>query len=201
MFSLEMTQSLTSPYTCYGLRALCYGWSAVVLWSHLFFLHVYGLRARRYGLWVSQGREFNIEYIARAPLVLPLSPSLFNNYRPEHVQRCFLWKRLSHQFFPKRATGSALYVMGGRLQFLGHVCYPCTCMGSALDVMDYGLAKAIGTSSRPTGRTLVELRITASGLKLQRLFRRTIIKLHILHIQAPNDKYFKNICFLCFRAF
>ena len=151
---------------CYGLRALRYGWSAVVPWSHLFFLHVYGLCARRYGLWVSQGREFNIEYIARTPLVLPLSPSSYNSCRPEHVQRCFLWKRLSHQFFPTRAMGSALYVIGGRLQFLGHVHYSYTCTGSTLDAMDYGLAKAIGTSSRPTGRMLVELRITTSSLKL-----------------------------------
>ena len=143
----------------------------MVLWSHLFFLHVYGLRAQHYGLWVSQGREFNIEYIARTPLVLPLFPSLFNNYRPEHVQRCFLWKRLSHQFFPTRATGSALYVMGGRLWFLGHVCYSYTCTGSALDVIDYGLVKVIGISGRPTVRTLFELRIIASGLKLRRFFR------------------------------
>ena len=127
---------------CYGLRALRYGWSAAVLWSHLFSLHVYGLRTRRYGLWVSQGRELNIEYIARTPLVLPLSPSLFNNSRQEHVQRCSLWKKLSHQFFPTCATGSALYIMGGRLWFLGHVRYSYTCMGSALDIMEYGLAKA-----------------------------------------------------------
>ena len=55
LISSETTQSPISPYTCYGLRALRYVWSAVVLWSHLFFLHVYGLCARRYGLWVSQG--------------------------------------------------------------------------------------------------------------------------------------------------
>ena len=39
-------------------------------------------------------------------------------------------------------TGSALYVMGGRLRFLGHACFSYTCTGFALDVMDYGLAKA-----------------------------------------------------------
>ena len=38
--------------------------------------------------------------------------------------------------------GSALYVMAGRLRFLGHACSSYTCMGSTLDVMDYGLAKA-----------------------------------------------------------
>ena len=35
-----------------------------------------------------------------------------------------------------------LYVMGDRLRFLGHACSSYTCMGSALNVMDYGLAKA-----------------------------------------------------------
>ena len=193
-----MTQSSISPYTCYGLRALRYGWSAAVLWSHLFFLHVYELRARRYGLWVSQGREFNIEYIARTPLMLPLSPSSYNNHRPEHVSRCFLWKRPRYRFFPTRATGSTLCVMGARLRFLGHVCYSYTCMGSALDVMDYGLAKAIGISSKPTVRMLLELCIIASGLKLQRFFCQNTSK---LHIHAPCNIYSINNCFLRFRAF
>ena len=62
--------------------------------------------------------------------------------------------------------GSALYIMGGRLRFLGHSCYSYTCMDSVLDIMDYGLAKAIGINSKPTGRTILELRIIASGLKL-----------------------------------
>jgi len=198
---MEKTQFLISPYTCYGLRALCYGWSAAVLWSDLFFLHVYGLHARCYGLWVSQGREFNIEYIARTSFVLPLSPSPYNSCRRKHVQRCFLWKRLSHRFFPTRAMGSALYIMGGRMRFLGHVCYSYTCTGSALDVMDYGLAKAIGISSRPTIRTLFELCIIASGLKLRRFFRRNTSKLHILHIHAPYNTYSMNNCFLRFRPF
>jgi len=43
---------------------------------------------------------------------------------------------------------------------------PYTCTGSVLDVMDYGPAKAIGISSRPTVWTLFELRIIALGLKL-----------------------------------
>ena len=161
-----MTQSSISPYTCYGLRALRYGWSAAVLWSHLFFLHIYGLRTRHYGLWVSQGREFNIEYIARTSFVLPLSPSPYNSCRPKHIQRCFLWKRLSHQFFPTRATGSALYVMDGRLRFLGHACSSYMCMGSALDVMDYGLAEAMGVSSELIARTLLILRINTSWSQL-----------------------------------
>ena len=38
--------------------------------------------------------------------------------------------------------GSTLYVMGGWLWFLGHVCSSYTCTGSALDVMEYGVAKA-----------------------------------------------------------
>ena len=147
----------------------------MVPWSRIFVLHIYGLRARRYGLWVSQGREFNIEYIARTPLMLPLSPNSYNNCRAAHVLRCLLWKRPSHRFFPTRATGSAL------------------------DVMDYGQAKAIGISSRPTVRMLFELRIIASGLKLQRLFHRTTSKLHILH--APYSIYSMNNCFLRFCAF
>ena len=38
--------------------------------------------------------------------------------------------------------GSVLYVMGGLLWFLGHAYSSYTCMGSMLDVMDFGLAKA-----------------------------------------------------------
>ena len=38
--------------------------------------------------------------------------------------------------------GSALYVMGGRLWFLGHACSSYTCTGSTLDVLEYELAKA-----------------------------------------------------------
>ena len=38
--------------------------------------------------------------------------------------------------------GFALCVMGGRLWFLSHAYSSYTSMGSALDVMDYGLAKA-----------------------------------------------------------
>ena len=53
LISMEKTQSLISPYTYYRIRALCYGWSAVVPWSCLFLLHVHGLHAWRYGLWAS----------------------------------------------------------------------------------------------------------------------------------------------------
>ena len=68
--SMEKTQSPISPYTCHGLRALRYGWSAAVPWSRLFLLYVHGLRARRYGLWASQGQEFSNELTARTLLIL-----------------------------------------------------------------------------------------------------------------------------------
>ena len=45
----ETTLSPAPPYTCYGLRALRYGWSTAAPWSHLFLLHVHGLRAPCYG--------------------------------------------------------------------------------------------------------------------------------------------------------
>ena len=41
-----------------------------------------------------------------------------------------------------RAMGSTLCVMGDRLQFFSHACSSYTCTGSALDVMEYGLAEA-----------------------------------------------------------
>ena len=59
LFSMEKTQFLISPYMCYGLHALRYGWSAAVPQSCLFLLHVHGLRARCYGLWASQGKELS----------------------------------------------------------------------------------------------------------------------------------------------
>ena len=45
--------------------------------------------------------------------------------------------------FPYSAMGSALCVMGGQLRFLGDACSSYMCTGSALDVMQYGLAKAM----------------------------------------------------------
>ena len=54
-----------------------------------------------------------------------------------HLQRWpYLW------LLPTRAMGSALYVMGGQQWLLGHAYSSYTCTGSALDVMDYGLARA-----------------------------------------------------------
>ena len=142
LFSYEKTQSLISPYMCYGLRALRYGWSAMVPWSRLFLLHVHGLRARRYGLWASQGQEPSKELTAQTLLILRISPRYFANLQAPHVLLCALWRRPSLQSLPTCAIGSALYVMGGRLWFLGHTYSSYTCMGSALDVMEYGLAKA-----------------------------------------------------------
>ena len=134
--------TLVSPYMCHGLRALRYGWSAVVPWSRLFILHVYGLRARRYGLWASQGWELSKELTARTPFILCLSPSYFTNHRAAHVLLCALWRRPSLRSLPTRAMGSAFCVMDGRMWFLGHACFSYTCTGSTLDVMDYGLSKA-----------------------------------------------------------
>ena len=102
----------------------------MVPWSCLFLLHVHGLCARCYGLWASQGRELSTELIARSPLILPLSPSYFHNCRAAHVPHCFLWRRPSLRSLPKRATGSALCVMGGRQRLLGYACSSYTCMGS-----------------------------------------------------------------------
>ena len=170
----------------------------MVPWSCLFLLPVHGLRARRYRLWASQGQEHSRELTARTLLISRLSPSYFANRRAAHVSLCSLWRRPSLQPLPTHATGSALYVMGGRLWFLGHACSTNTCTGSTLDVMDYGLAKAIGINSRPTVRTLLELRIIASGLKLRRFFDRNTSK---LHIHAPCTIYSINNCLLRFSAF
>ena len=139
--SMEKTQSSISPYTCYGLRALRYGWLAVIPWSCLFLLHVHGLRARCYGLWSSQGRELSKELTAWTPLILCLSPSCFTNRRVAHVLLYVLWRRPSLRSFPTRAMGSTLCVMGVQLRFFGDAYSSYTCTGSALDVMDYGLAK------------------------------------------------------------
>ena len=52
LFSSEKTQSPISPYMCHGLRALRYGWSAMVPWSRLFLLTSMGstLDVMDYGL-------------------------------------------------------------------------------------------------------------------------------------------------------
>ena len=71
------------------------------------------------------------------------------------------------RLLPTHATGSALCVMGGRQRLLGHAYSSYMCMGSALDAMDYGLAKAKEFSNELTARTLLILCIIALGLTLQ----------------------------------
>ena len=93
--SMEKTQSSISPYTCYRLRALCYGWSAMVPWSCLFLLHVHGLRARCYGLRASQGQGHSKELTARMLLTLRISPRFFANHRATHSALCSLEKTQS----------------------------------------------------------------------------------------------------------
>ena len=46
------------------------------------------------------------------------------------------------RLLPTCDMGSALCVMGGRQRFLGHACSSYMCTGSALEIMDYGLARA-----------------------------------------------------------
>ena len=82
--------------------------------------------------------------------------------------------------------GSTLCVMGGRLRFLGHACSSYTCTGSALDVMDYGLAKAKEFSSELTARTLLILRIIALGLTLQRFFNEKLTNCINMHMSFYN---------------
>ena len=91
----EMTLSLAPSYTCYGLRALRYGWSAMVPWSCLFLLHVHGLCARCYGLWASQGQESSKEPTARTLLMLHISPRFFANRRAARFALCSLEKTQS----------------------------------------------------------------------------------------------------------
>ena len=71
-----------------------------------------------------------------------ISPKCFADHQAAHVLLYALWRRPSLRSLPTCATGSVLCVMGGRLWFPGHTCSSYTRTGSALDVMDYGLAKA-----------------------------------------------------------
>ena len=80
---------------------------------------------------------------------------------------CSLRRQPSPRSLPTRDTGSVLYVMGGRPWFLGDACSSYTCIGSALNVMDYGLAKAKEFSNELTTRMLLILCIIALGLLLQ----------------------------------
>ena len=60
----------------------------------------------------------------------------------------------------------------------------CTC--SLLDVMDYGLAKAIEFSNELTARTLLILRIIALGLTLQRFFNEKLANFINMHMTIYN---------------
>ena len=82
--------------------------------------------------------------------------------------------------------GSALCVMGGRLRFLGHVCSSYTWTGSALDVMDYGLAKAKEFSNKLTAWMLLILHIIAIGLTLQRFFTEILANCINMHVSLYN---------------
>ena len=117
--SMEKTQSLISPYTCYELCALCYRWSATVPWSCLFLLHVHGLRARCYGIWASQGQEPSKELTARTLLIprinaLGLTTSFFftESASKQHkhaydVYLQYLYKYINVRLCP-RASNSPL---------------------------------------------------------------------------------------------
>ena len=73
--------------------------------------------------------------------------------------------------------------MGGRLWFLGDTYSSYMCTGSALDVMDYGLAKAKEFSNELTAQTLLILCIITLGLTLQRFFTKILancINMHLL---------------------
>ena len=78
-----------------------------------------------------------------------------------------LQRRPCLRLLPTSAMGSALYVMGGRQRLLSHAYSSYTCTGSALDVIDYGLAKAKDFSNELIAWTLLILRIIALGLILQ----------------------------------
>ena len=80
--------------------------------------------------------------------------------------------------------GSALCVMGGRLWFLSHTCSSYMCTGSALDVMDYGLAKAKDFSNELAARTLLILHIIVLGLILQRFLHRNTTNCINMHMST-----------------
>ena len=82
--------------------------------------------------------------------------------------------------------GFALCVMGGRLWFLGHAYSSYMCTGSALDIMDYGLAKAKEFNNELTARTLLILCIIALGLTLQRFFNEKLVNCINMHMTFYN---------------
>ena len=76
--------------------------------------------------------------------------------------------------------------MGGRLWFLGHAYSSYMCTGSALDVMDYGLAKAKEFSNKLTAWMLLILHIIALGLTLQRFFTEILANYIDMHMSLYN---------------
>ena len=85
--------------------------------------------------------------------------------------------------------------MGGRPWFLGHAYSSYTCTGSTLDIMDYGLAEAIGVSGELTARILLILPISTPRSKLRRFSRRNTSK---LHKHASYNIYHIHKCFYAF---
>ena len=124
-----------------------------------------------------------------------ISPKCFANRRAAHVLFCALWRRPSLQSLPTHATGSTLYVMGGRLWFLGHDRSSYMCTSSTLDVMDYELAEAIWVNNKLTARTLLILPISTPWSKLRRFSRRNTSK---LHKHASYNIYHIHKCFYAF---
>ena len=95
----------------------------------------------------------------------------------------------------------ALYVMGGRLWFLGHVCSSYTCTGS--NARCYGIQASQGQepSNELTTRTLLIPRINTFGLTAHLFFTTSAIKppkhAHVVYLQHLYK--YTNVC-LCPRA-
>ena len=86
----------------------------MVPWLRLFLLHVYGLRARHYGLWASQGRELSKELTAQTPLYY-IYLQVISPTAEQHTLRSVLYGEdpvsdLSLHML--RAPRSALWVVG-----------------------------------------------------------------------------------------
>ena len=150
---------------------------------------MHGLRAQRYGLWASQGREFSKELIAQMPLILHLSPSYFEKHRLAHIPLCALWRRSSLRSLPTRAIGSALCVMGGQLWFLDHVCSSYMCTGSS--TRHYGIRASQGQepSNKLTAQTLLIPCINVLGL-ITCLFSPQMLASHLnMHTTSTYNIY------------
>jgi len=82
-----------------------------------------------------------------------------------------------------------LYVMGGRLWFLGHVCSPYTCTGST--TRHYGIWASQGqeSSNKQTARPLLIPHINALGLTTSFFFIESASKLH----KHAHDVYIQHL--------